>query len=120
MKLLLNCFCDGPKLLMRFWLFDSALLHMHMCTYTHIYTHTYVCMCVCVVYTCVVCAYPPLFEHRNSAKNEEQFSGSFVFCPSKLPTKVRQFVSSFRSSLEEVYRKLPLAVSLSVDFKVNF
>ena len=33
MKLLLNCFCAGPKLLMRFWLFDSALLfvfvHIH-------------------------------------------------------------------------------------------
>ena len=77
-------------------------------------------VCVCVVYTCVVCAYPPFFEHRNIARNEEQFSGSFVFGSPKLLTKVRQFVSSFRSSLEEVYRKLPLAVSPPVDFKVNF
>ena len=104
MKLLLNCFCDGPKLLMRFWLFDSALLHMHMCTYTHIYTHTYVCMCVCVVYTCVVCAYPPLFEHRNSAKNEEQFSGSF-FLPLETANQsaavCKQFQKQFRGSLQE-------------------
>ena len=46
-----------------------------------------------------------------------------VLGPPKLLTKVRQFVSSFRSSLEEVYRKLPLAASPPVDFtvfKVNF
>ena len=59
-------------------------------------------MCVCVVYTFVVCAFSPFLEHRNSAKNEEQFSGSFVFGPLKLLTRVRQFVSSFKSSLEEV------------------
>ena len=70
------------------------------------------------VYTCVLCAYPPYFEHRNSAKNEEQLVEVLLLGPPKLLTKVRQFVSSFRSSLEEVYRKLPLAASPPVDFKV--
>ena len=62
-------------------------------------------VCVCVVYTCVVCAYPPFFEHRNTAKNEEQFSGSFVFGPPETANQsaavCKQFQKQFRGSLQE-------------------
>ena len=75
----------------------------------------YVCVCACV-YMCCLCACLPFFEHANSAKNKEQLSGSFVFGPLKLLTKVKQF----GSSLEEVGRKVPSAVLPRVDFKVNF
>ena len=77
---------------------------MHTYAYLYLYLYLYLIhnICVCVVYTFVVCAFSPFLEHRNSAKNEEQFSGSFVFGPLKLLTRVRQFVSSFKSSLEEV------------------
>ena len=90
----------------------------------HIYTyiHTYICVyvCVCVLFIPVLCVHIHPFSSTETVPKTKSSLVEVFFCPSKLLTKVRQFVSSFRSSLEEVYRKLPLAVSLSVDFKVNF
>ena len=47
---------------------------------------------------------PPFFEHRNSAKNEEQFSGSFAFGPPETANQSAAVCKQFqkhRGSLQE-------------------
>ena len=76
------------------------------------------CGCGCIHVFCV--HIHPISSTETVPKTKSSLVEVLLLGPPKLLTKVRQFVSSFRSSLEEVYRKLPLAVSPLVDFKVNF
>ena len=66
-----------------------------------------------VLFIPVLCVHiHPFSSTETVPKTKSSLVEVLVFCPPKLLAKVKQFVSSFRSSLEEVYRKLPLAVFL--------
>ena len=75
----------------------------------------------CVLFIHVLCVHiHPFSSTETVPKTKSSLVEVLLLGPPKLLSEVRQLVSSFRSSLEEVYRKLPLAVSPPVDFKVNF